>query len=979
MKNLVLAYHSAQQPLAKQLDADLALVDYAVVHIHEQQVGTHGSLGDALIQTEGPILLLVSDNLLKDMVCMDNLFAAADALYKEHRLLAVVVPGVDEKGIPVPTQFEKISQIIQYMNFWQDRYLELRREKRQIPPGAQARAEAIQAELNRVKKIAGEIGELLRFLKAIPTLDEQGLKANHYEALFKWLDDPTGHVALLTAKQRQEAASRAKDEADEGPAAPPPAAEPTDGPVAQDSPSSTEELVQLIKSSEAQLMAELHGSMPSATESPLTSPAEEQGTDDLSEKETTPQPPAPESEPQAESRPPEESDEEDIELIQLDDGGDEESVLAPFPEPSQEELERLFEIEEEEEAATEDENPPAAPSSAVAAAAPTVTDLDTLDEEEAGGEDAGSARPPHEEEVHHTPSDHQTRDEELARRLADEGLELVRQGRLHEALRQFEEAIAAHPDNVVLRYEYAFFLAKYAHDVAAATRILEEVRAMDPDFADAWFLLGELAETHGDYHLARNYYEKVLELDPDYPGLHYHLGVLLFNHFLPDEAERAARHLKKSLKHYKKNADAHYRLAILYDEYLGRPEKAVKHFKKTLKYEPAHPLAAYDLAVRYHRQEAWELARHYYQLACELNPEVKTPENDLAFGLTTDEEGFPLADQVHVHDFGQAAAARPTPASDTEEVPPGEDASTGHAQSVAEEGTPGTVPNEQPPLAQSTEDEPQPKGGGKPARTRRRPIALITGATSGIGRATAARFAEAGYDLIITGRRLERLAALAQEWQQTFGIRVLPLCFDLRDRQAVEANLGQLPEEWAQVDVLVNNAGLAMGLAPIHEGDPDDWDTMIDTNIKGLLYVTRQIAPGMVARRKGHIVNVASTAGKEVYPNGNVYCATKHAVDALTRAMRLDLYKYRVRVSQVAPAHVEETEFALVRFKGDAERARIYDDFQPLKAGDVANAIYYIVSQPPHVNVQDVLLMGTQQANSIFIDRSGRDWLEEEE
>ncbi len=979
MKKLVLAYHSAQQPLAKRLDADLARVDYAIVHLNEQEAGPHGSLGDALIRTEGPTLLLASDNLLKDPVCMDDIFAAADALHKEGRLLVAVVPGVDEKGIPVPTQFEKISQIIQYMNFWQDRYLELRREKRQIPPGAQARAEALQTELNRVKKIAGEIGEFLRFLRSIPTLDEQGLTANHYEALFKWLDDPTGHVALLTAKQREEAA--APSDAEEGPASPPPAPEPQDSPKREGSPSSMEELVRLIASSEEQLMAELHGSTLAEKETQQPSPAEEQGSEDLSEEETAAQPPARASEPAPEpptgSLPPETTDEEDIELIRLDDDQKEESASAPLAEPSQEELEKLFEIEEEE-TAPEGDNPSVPQPTPGSESAPTITDLDTLDEQEAADSEVEPVRPPEAEESS-TPAVDDNQDDALARRMADEGLELVRQGRLHEALRQFEEAIADHPDNVVLRYEYAFFLAKYAHDVTAATRTLEEVRAMDPGFADAWFLLGELAEAHGDYHLARNYYEKVLELDPDYPGLHYHLGVLLFNHFLPDEADRAARHLKKSLKQYKKNADAHYRLAILYDEYLDRPEKAVKHFKKTLKYEPAHPLAAYDLAVRYHRQEAWELARHYYQLACELNPEVKTPENDLAFGLTTDEEGFPLTEQVHLHDFGRPATTQPTRAPDMENLPSDEDVTDRARMQVQAEKTPVQAHEEQPPAETEPTHEPQPTADDQPSGSRRRPIALITGATSGIGRATAARFAEAGYDLIITGRRLERLAGLAQEWQQTFGIRVLPLCFDVRDRQAVEANLGQLPEEWSQVDVLVNNAGLAMGLAPIHEGDPDDWDTMIDTNIKGLLYVTRQIAPGMVARRKGHIVNVASTAGKEVYPNGNVYCATKHAVDALTRAMRLDLYKYRVRVSQVAPAHVEETEFALVRFKGDAERARIYDDFQPLKAGDVANAIYYIVSQPPHVNVQDVLLMGTQQANSIFIDRSGRDWLTEEE
>jgi NADP-dependent 3-hydroxy acid dehydrogenase YdfG len=171
---------------------------------------------------------------------------------------------------------------------------------------------------------------------------------------------------------------------------------------------------------------------------------------------------------------------------------------------------------------------------------------------------------------------------------------------------------------------------------------------------------------------------------------------------------------------------------------------------------------------------------------------------------------------------------------------------------------------------------------------------------------------------------------------------------------------------------LLNNAGKAKGLAPIQEGQLEHWEEMIDTNIKGLLYLTRAVAPLMAERGSGHIINISSTAGKEVYPNGNVYCATKYAVEALTKAMRIDLHKYNIRVSQVAPGHVEETEFALVRFDGDAEKAKIYEDFQPLTSKDVAEAIYFIASRPSHVNIQDVLMMGTQQASSTIIDKSGR-------
>jgi len=242
-------------------------------------------------------------------------------------------------------------------------------------------------------------------------------------------------------------------------------------------------------------------------------------------------------------------------------------------------------------------------------------------------------------------------------------------------------------------------------------------------------------------------------------------------------------------------------------------------------------------------------------------------------------------------------------------------------------------------------------------------IALITGASSGIGKATAKRFAKNGYDLIITGRRKARLESVAKKLIEKYAIKVKPLSFDLRSNAEVKK---------AFITVLINNAGLAKGLDTIHENDITDWDIMIDTNLKGLLYMTRVVAPWMVKAKKGHIINVASTAGKEVYPNGNVYCATKHGVDALTKAMRIDLHKHGIRVGQVAPGHVESTEFAQVRFHGDKKRAKIYEDFTPTNSKDIAKIIYFIASQPKHVNIQDILVMGTQQANSNFVDRSGR-------
>lgn len=248
---------------------------------------------------------------------------------------------------------------------------------------------------------------------------------------------------------------------------------------------------------------------------------------------------------------------------------------------------------------------------------------------------------------------------------------------------------------------------------------------------------------------------------------------------------------------------------------------------------------------------------------------------------------------------------------------------------------------------------------------------LITGASSGIGCATAKLFAMRGVkELILCGRREHLLRALESQLKDKTKITLL--CFDIRDSQAVQAAMDQLNVMDKHVDILINNAGLAKGLDFIHEGNLDHWETMIDTNVKGLLYISRLISADMVERNEGHIINVCSTAGKEVYPKGNVYCATKFAVDALTKAMRQDLYKYNIRVGQVAPGHVEQTEFAINRFDGDQERANIYSDFTPLNAQDVAETIHFIASRPAHVNIQDVLLMSTQQGSATLVDRSGR-------
>ncbi|MBL7916289.1 MAG: SDR family NAD(P)-dependent oxidoreductase [Bacteroidia bacterium] len=243
-------------------------------------------------------------------------------------------------------------------------------------------------------------------------------------------------------------------------------------------------------------------------------------------------------------------------------------------------------------------------------------------------------------------------------------------------------------------------------------------------------------------------------------------------------------------------------------------------------------------------------------------------------------------------------------------------------------------------------------------------IAFITGATAGFGKATAIKFAQFGWDVIITGRRQSRLDQLEQEIIETYETKVFTLSFDVRNNDEVVAAIQSLPHEWKKIDVLVNNAGLASGLAAIQDGDLSDWETMIDTNVKGLLYVTKAILPFMTERKSGHIINIGSIAGKEAYAKGNVYCATKHAVDALSKSMRIDLLPFGIKVTAINPG-AAETEFSIVRFKGDTDKAaQVYKGYEPLKPEDIAEVIYFAASRPAHVVLNDIIITPLAQANT---------------
>jgi NADP-dependent 3-hydroxy acid dehydrogenase YdfG len=247
-------------------------------------------------------------------------------------------------------------------------------------------------------------------------------------------------------------------------------------------------------------------------------------------------------------------------------------------------------------------------------------------------------------------------------------------------------------------------------------------------------------------------------------------------------------------------------------------------------------------------------------------------------------------------------------------------------------------------------------------------IILITGASSGFGKATATKFAAGGWNVIITGRRKEKLEVLAKALEANYGIKTLCLNFDVQDKKAVFDNLQNLPTEWQAINILVNNAGLALGRDSFENANLEDWETMIDTNVKGLLYASKAVLP-MLIKEKGHIINIGSTAGKEVYKDGNVYCASKHAVDAISKAQRIDLLPYQIKVTAIHPG-AADTEFSVVRFKGDAEKASaVYTGYTPLKAEDIADTVWYVANTPAHVCINDLVITCTAQANSMYLQK----------
>lgn len=881
MRKLALAYCADNLPEAQAISQALEQSDYDIEHFHCKSSTSQTALADQIAHFEGTaVILLISDNFLKSISCMNRALNLLQQ--KTVRILPVIVDGFtrDENTgelIPTVTQFEKIGDIIPYINYWQNQYLDLRAQKKRLEQEEGLDHEAFNNHLRMLREVSSEASEFLRLLRNIPHYKAVEFRENHFEALFAFLEDPEGwenfkeniHFTVPVAQPSEvEPAEDLEIEQDmDLPEVPfsVPAIFPESQPVIENILPSPPEVPGIPHLEEGIFPGEI-GEVP-IFEEPTVEHIEEAA-------------------------------------------GQAEAPVIDFSHLEKEDVEPAEEKEEEEEEETVEAGP------------------------------ADDANESFTEEETVFPERPDTERGEIEAILL-KAVQLANSGNHEDCLAYLQHAVNTYPASAELRYHYALELAQGGGDYGPAISQLLILLDQNPMDEQANYLAGELYELQHRSNLAAEYYTRVAEINPDFPDIFYRLGLASMQSD-PSDPEKVARLLKKACKANPANVDAHYQYALICSELPDKEEKAEKYLHKTLDLNPTHPFANYDLALLYHRGHAMGRAKKFYLRAIVINPELKTHENDLAFGVVAPEMHLPadteiaaeaLPDQDQLIQMLKANIAR------LEEIL--------HSQAV--------------PVENKKEEAPV------PAKT-----VCITGASSGIGRATAEVFAQNGYRLILTARRAELLHETCRALHEQYGTSCFPLVFDVRDAAAVQEAINQLPPEWQDIDLLINNAGKAKGLDVFQEGRMEHWEEMIDTNIKGLLYVSRAIAPGMVARKKGHIINIGSIAGKEIYPRGNVYCASKAAVDALTTGMRLDLHSHNIRVSQVNPGHVEETEFALVRFDGDSERARIYEDFKPLTARDVANTIFFIASQPAHVNVQDVVIYSTQQASATIVDRSGR-------
>ena len=1006
MSVVTIAYHVSAATEADRLRSHLRTRGYRTDSMVCDASET--PLAERLLGAEGPLLLLVNDEFLHSVHCQLGLLEAYPTLQERAHFHPVLASsqrrGPGDVSARVMTSLARVSDVIRYMNFWQHAYLTRRREL-----GSAAGSTGAE-ELRVIRRISQEIGDVLRLIRSGKPTDVRALSEASADTLVELLGAPTEEGDATV-----EVAVPAEGEFEQAPSDVPPQAAPperSDGHQFDEEPvlSNDSELPDEV-SDDAAVSEVLAGGTQVA-------PTPQNLDEDSAPEQPAPAPAADDSEGAVADPTDETSPESELDIAAAAAvGASGMTVAAAATNALQPEA--LPDVEHKGDVDTETFTQREQPGAASGKTTDHVDATDQGDVAASGTQQADAT--PNEVRPADAPMDgaatkalpapepnatdeQEVLDQAALRKLRRKARRLTRARNLQTFLATRDElggnaagefaaeALREDPGDHRLRYAYAITLLERAEEdggldgsaSAAITPLFDS-----PLAAHAHIALGQLGLRRRDFGSASAHFRKAFKIDRDADReLSYWLGTLLQDEF-DDERARAARYLKHAAKRSKRNrADANYRLGLI-EWSAGRRRRAIRRLKMAQRLEPDHPFAAYDLAALYLERNRPLRAQAAFAEAARANPELDTPANRQAF-TPVDADGEPTrlpetrADKFlgFVRERGgvHEAAVESDTSSDvgTASAPASEEAYTdGLAENSEAKTEPSPAPAPQsnapaatvPPVVNLTELA---RGNGPDRRAAM--TVFVTGASSGIGAAAARRFAQAGHRLILTGRRVEALLALSAELKAAHATPVRLLSFDVADYPAAEKMVGSLEGAWAEVDVLVNNAGKARGLKPVHEMTAAEIDDMVDTNVKGLLYVTRLVAAGMVRRGRGHVINVCSTAGHEVYAGGTVYCATKHAVDAITRGARLDLYKHGIRVSQVSPAAVEETEFSKVRFDGDEGRAAsVYEGWQPLRASDVADELLRIAEAPPHVNVQDVVLLGTQQANSTNVDRSGRE------
>jgi NADP-dependent 3-hydroxy acid dehydrogenase YdfG/tetratricopeptide (TPR) repeat protein len=1059
--NTFLVYSPQNSNVAENISANLEKGGINIIKNARRLVNRAEEQKLLNVHSTSPIILLITDNFLKDKECMYECIKFLKNPELKHRVLPLVADGRHENALGgieyTPTKFERLSNLIHYMNYWQDQYLEMRKAKStsQIKD---------QQEFDIIKNISQEMAGFIRLLKEIDYSYFENLHASKFEALFR----KAGWLNAFTPYRNSDMIPFIKEEfniIEEIDVASIPGIGLLE--KANKEPSIKENAVEILKQVEA--VEEVVDVPKEIVIDTISTPIEipsviDNVIEDSSLLNKIPEHKEIENIEKTVKEIIEEPKEVIEQSLEINEKEAFEKEGLSYKDKSSYDL--LVSLFEDENTSSIEENNNTENTSFLEN---EVNEVEEIIEEELPVEEEVVVEIPTIEDETIGIKNDIVEMQDILKVEEEETADLeviVEEGDVLSSAKMLQEVIALEPHNNEARYEYAMLLSDKLQKHHEAIAQLKTIVHQDNSNIEAILRLAELHELEEDYFNAKDSYEKALVVNDEYLGLQYSYALLLNNYF-KSQKRNAAKHFKIAAEQDKDNVEALYQYAVMQYEFLGKPKKALKKFQKVIQKDPTHPFANYDIAVLYYELGKPKLAAQYYHDAYLNNPELRTEKNDEAFKvqkyLFTPEEVIieepvieEILEEVMIDDITELSdtyeidqingisvedeVAVDIPAVDNssinykkiEELLDENDSfedledTSGHVSEVEEElvkeieqiitedlevkveeieeETPidvneiieeeeedsallvssiaagavvtRLIENEEE-VAEEIEEEINVEEDiedeedfiiEKEVTT----LTLITGATSGIGRATAHLFASKGHSLIITGRRSERLESTKVVLETKYGVSVETLEFDVRNLEACKKAINSLDERLANVDILINNAGLAKGMAPIHEGDIDHWETMIDTNIKGLLYMTRLVAPHMVANGKGHIINIGSIAAKEVYPNGNVYCATKHAVDALTKGMRIDMHQHNIRVSAIHPGAVEETEFSLVRHDFNADKARKYQDFTPVNSRDIAEIIHFVATRPSHVNVQDLVVMGSQQATATITDKSGR-------